>query len=94
MGSSTGNMLVDKIEVLADIFKSRQYLIATHCEDEEIIKKTQNITKNKYGEDIPVKYHPEIRSEEACFKSSSFAVNLAKKYNTRLHVLHLNNKRN
>jgi dihydroorotase len=89
MGSSTGNMLVDKIEVLEEIFSKAPTLIATHCEDEETIIKNTAIYKEKFGENIPIKYHPEIRSEEACFKSSSFAVSLAKKYNTRLHVLHL-----
>ena len=89
MGSSTGNMLVDKIEVLEEIFAKAPTLIATHCEDEATIQKNTAIYKEKYGEDIPIKYHPEIRSAEACYISSSFAVGLAKKHNSRLHVLHL-----
>jgi dihydroorotase len=89
MGASTGNMLVDNHETLDQIFKKSDLLIATHCEDEAIIK--ANLLKYiaEYGDDIPVKYHPFIRSEEACLKSSSFAVSLAKKYGTRLHVLHI-----
>ena len=89
MGSSTGNMLVDKIEVLEEIFAKAPTLIATHCEDEATIQKNTAIYKEKYGENLPIKYHPEIRSAEACYKSSSFAVGLAKKHNSRLHVLHL-----
>ncbi len=89
MGSSTGNMLVDDVEVLSEIFKKSPLLIATHCEDESIIKANTQKFKEIYGEDVPIKYHAEIRSAEACFKSSSFAVSLAKKYGTRLHVLHL-----
>ena len=89
MGSSTGNMLVDNPESLAKIFSQAPTLIATHCEDEATIRKNTETYKEKYGEDIPFKYHPEIRSTEACYLSSSMAVGLAKKYNTRLHVLHL-----
>ncbi|NVO11359.1 MAG: dihydroorotase [Bacteroidales bacterium] len=93
MGSSTGNMLVDKVETLDAIFKLSPVLIATHCEDETTIK--ENIIKYKelYGESVPFKYHAEIRSEKACFLSSSLAVGLAKKYNSRLHVLHLSTKK-
>jgi dihydroorotase len=89
MGSSTGNMLVDNVEALESIFKEAPTLVATHCEDETMIR--DNLTKYKkmYGEHCPPQFHPIIRSREACFKSSSFAVALAKKYNTRLHVLHL-----
>ena len=89
MGSSTGNMLVDKPEVLAEIFKKAPTLIATHCEDEATIIKNTQKYKEEFGEDIPISFHPKIRSEEACFLSSSYAVSLAKKYNTRLHILHL-----
>jgi len=89
MGSSTGNMLVDNETTLTNIFSKCKMLIATHCEDEATIRKNTAIYKEKYGEDMPVKYHPEIRSDEACYISSSLAVNLAKKFNTRLHVLHL-----
>ncbi len=88
MGSSTGNMLVDSEKTLENIFSKSSMLIATHCEDEATIR--NNMEKFRaQGEDVPMKYHPKIRSEEACFKSSSLAVSLAKKYNTRLHILHI-----
>lgn len=89
MGSSTGNMLVDNANTLTKIFSKSPVLIATHCEDEATINKNKAIYLEKYGKDADVKYHPLIRSEEACYLSSSFAVSLAKKYNTRLHILHL-----
>jgi dihydroorotase len=89
MGSSTGNMLVDDIETLSQIFEKAPLLIATHCEDTPTIEKNQAEYVEKYGEDIPMEYHGKIRSAEACYKSSSKAVELAKKYNTRLHILHL-----
>ncbi len=89
MGSSTGNMLVDNKETLEGLFSKCKMLIATHCEDEATIKNNMAIYKEKYGEDVPVECHPLIRSEEACYKSSSMAVELAKKYNTRLHILHI-----
>ena len=89
MGSSTGNMLVDKKDSLAAIFSKSPVLIATHCEDENTIQENTRIYKEKYGENLPMKFHPLIRSEEACYKSTSFAIELAKKYNTRLHILHL-----
>ncbi|MBW6483923.1 MAG: dihydroorotase [Vicingaceae bacterium] len=89
MGSSTGNMLVDKKEVLENIFANCKMLIATHCEDETTIIENTKKYKEKYGEDVPIACHPEIRSEEACYLSSSFAVALAKKHNTRLHILHI-----
>lgn len=89
LGASTGNMLVDDPEAINGIFKNAKLLVAVHCEDEEIIQKNLAEHKAKFGENIPIKNHPKIRSTEACFKSSAFAVNLAKKYNTRLHVLHL-----
>ncbi|HEY0029196.1 MAG TPA: dihydroorotase [Bacteroidia bacterium] len=89
MGSSTGNMLVDKRETLEGLFSKCKMLIAVHCEDEATIKHNMQVFKDKYGEDVPVECHPLIRSEEACYKSSSLAVELAKKYNTRLHVLHI-----
>lgn len=90
MGSSTGNMLVDREQTLEGLFsKVPPMLIATHCEDEATIK--ANIEKYKaiYGEDVPVELHPTIRSAEACYISSSLAVRLAKKFNTRLHILHI-----
>ncbi len=89
MGSSTGNMLVDNEQTLRGIFAEASLLIATHCEDEATIRENTAIFKEKYGENVPVKYHPEIRSAEACYKSSSMAVSLAKEFNTRLHVLHI-----
>ena len=93
MGSSTGNMLVDNRKALETIFSSTPMLIATHCEDEATIRKNLKIWEAKYGEDIPFKEHPSIRSEEACFLSSSFAVELAKKHNTRLHILHISTEK-
>ena len=89
MGSSTGNMLVDNEKTLTGIFSKCDMLIATHCEDEATVRKNLAIYKEKYGDDMPIKYHPEIRSDEACYLSSSLAANLAKKYDTRLHILHL-----
>ncbi len=93
MGSSTGNMLVDNPESLEKIFSKAPGLIAVHCEDEATIQKNTKFYREKYGENIPVKYHPEIRSEEACYLSSSLAVRLAKKHKTRLHILHLSTAR-
>jgi len=89
MGSSTGNMLVDNHASLEAIFSKCNMLIATHCEDEAIIRTNMQIYREKYGEEVPVSCHPLIRSAEACYKSSSFAVELAKKHNTRLHILHI-----
>lgn len=89
LGSSTGNMLVDNEEVLEKIFRSTEMVISTHCEDETTIKNNLAIYKEKYGDDIPVKYHPLIRSEDACYISSSKAIALAKKTGARLHVFHL-----
>ncbi|NOQ73921.1 MAG: dihydroorotase [Crocinitomix sp.] len=89
MGSSTGNMLVDNETTLTGIFSKCPMLIATHCEDEATVRKNLALYEAKYGEDMPIKYHPEIRSDEACYLSSSLAAGLAKKYDTRLHILHL-----
>jgi dihydroorotase len=89
MGSSTGNMLVDNPNTLENIFAQSPMLVATHCEDEATIKNNLEHYKQLYGEDIPVKLHPIIRSEEACYLSSSMAVELAKKHGTRLHILHI-----
>lgn len=89
MGSSTGNMLVDKRKALESIFAEIDMVITTHCEEEEIIQKNIAYYKGLFGEDVPVKYHPLIRSEEACYQSSAKAVELADKYGARLHVLHL-----
>lgn len=93
MGSSTGNMLVDEREALQRIFAEVDMLIATHCEKEEIVRHNIAVYKAKFGEDIPLKYHPLIRSEEACYQSSAQAVELADKYGSRLHVLHLSTAR-
>src|SRR5689334_2465779 len=93
MGSSTGNLLVDDPKVLEGIFSRVPFLIASHCEDEPTIRKNTEQFKKQYGEDMPVKYHPAIRSEEACYKSSSFAVGLAKKHGTRFHVLHISTEK-
>lgn len=89
MGSSTGNMLVDKREALEEIFEGAPTLIATHCEDEDTIIRNTAAAKEAYGEEVPFEQHPHIRSEVACFMSSSFAVELAREFNARLHVLHL-----
>lgn len=89
LGSSTGNMLVDNPETLEKIFSSTKMLIAVHCEDEATIRKNTEIFKEKYGDDIPVTAHHLIRSEEACYISSSKAIELAKKMGARLHVFHL-----
>lgn len=89
MGSSTGNMLVDNRNTLEAIFSKAKLLIATHCEDEETVRNNEKIYKEKYGDDMPIHYHPEIRSVEACYKSSSLAIELAKKHDARLHILHI-----
>ncbi|GJM59996.1 dihydroorotase [Persicobacter diffluens] len=89
MGSSTGNMLVDDEATLEGLFSKVPMLIATHCEDEATIRANTEAYKEKYGEEVPIACHPEIRSAEACYKSSSMAVKLAKKHNTRLHILHI-----
>lgn len=89
MGSSTGNMLVDNSATLEKIFSSSGMLIATHCEDEQTIKNNIDKAKTKFGQELKAEHHPFIRNEEACYLSSSRAVALAKKFNTRLHVLHI-----
>ncbi|SFC86067.1 dihydroorotase [Algibacter pectinivorans] len=89
LGSSTGNMLVDNPEVLEKIFESTDMVISVHCEDEGTIKRNLKEHIEKFGDDIPIKYHPIIRSEEACYISSSKAIELAKKTGARLHVFHL-----
>ncbi len=89
MGSSTGNLLVNDPKVLDAFFSRFPSLIATHCEDEQTIRKNTEAAKAKYGEAVPIGEHPIIRSEEACYLSSSMAVNLAKKHGTKLHILHI-----
>ncbi|WP_184548647.1 dihydroorotase [Mucilaginibacter sp. FT3.2] len=89
MGSSTGNMLVDNPQTLDNLFANSPMLIAVHCEDEATIKSNLNHYKQLLGENLPITLHPKIRSAEACYLSSSMAVELAKKHNTRLHILHI-----
>ncbi len=93
MGSSTGNMLVDNEQTLRNVFAKAELLVATHCEDEETIRRNMQQYREQYGEDVPIELHPVIRSAEACYRSSSLAVSLAKEYGTRLHVLHISTAR-
>jgi dihydroorotase len=89
MGSSTGNMLVDNPDTIEKVFANTPMLIATHCENDPMIKANQQAIVAKYGEDIDATYHGIIRNEEACYTSSSMAVEIAKKHKTRLHILHI-----
>jgi dihydroorotase len=93
LGSSTGNMLVDNEDVLEKIFSSTKMLISVHCEDEATIRKNTEKFTSEFGDDIPIKYHPIIRSEEACYLSSSKAIELAKKTGARLHIFHLSTEK-
>jgi len=93
MGSSTGDMLVDEEKVLEGIFKESPTLVATHCEEESIIRTNIAAAKERWGENVPINQHHLIRSEEACYKSSSKAVELATKLGTRLHILHISTAR-
>ncbi len=93
MGSSTGNMLVDDKKSLEGFFSESPVLIATHCEDEETIRRNSEEYRKKYGEKVLISAHPAIRSEEACYLSSSLAVSLAEKYGTRLHILHVSTEK-
>jgi len=93
MGASTGNMLVDDPRTLESIFRDAPMLIATHCEDTPMIQANEERYRQEYGEDVPMRFHRLIRSEEACWKSSSMAVELAKRHGTRLHVLHITTAR-
>lgn len=93
MGSSTGNMLVDNRQALENIFSKSKLLIATHCEDEATIRANLAVYKEKYGDDISIECHPLIRNDEACYKSSAMAVELATKYNARLHILHISTEK-
>lgn len=88
-GASTGNMLVDSLESLEEIFKRSPLPVAAHCEDEATIRRNSEYMREKYGDVVPVEMHPKIRSAEACYRSSELAVSLAKKHNTRLHITHL-----
>lgn len=89
MGSSTGNMLVDNEKTLENIFSKSPMLIATHCEDEATVRANSEIYKERFGDNPHPRVHPEIRNVEACYKSSSMAVELAKRHNARLHILHI-----
>ena len=89
MGSSTGNMLVDRMASLRNIFGGTDLLIAAHCEDQGIIKENTDKYKKEYGDDVPLSFHPVIRSEEACYRSSALAVQLARETNARLHIMHI-----
>lgn len=89
MGSSTGNMLVDNTEILDSLFRNVPLLIATHCEDEATIRKNTEFYLDQFGEELDASYHPIIRNTTGCLLSSSLAVDLAKRYNTRLHILHI-----
>jgi dihydroorotase len=89
MGSSTGNMLVDNENSLRALFAGAGIPVVCHCESEPLIKRNSEFYRNRYGEDIPIQMHPMIRSREACFASSSYAISLAREYNTQLHILHL-----
>jgi len=93
MGASTGNMLVDDPQTLENIFADARTLIATHCEDSTMIRALEREYRERYGEDVPMQAHPQIRSAEACYSSSSLAVDLAKRHGSRLHVLHLTTAR-
>ncbi|MFM8243476.1 MAG: dihydroorotase [Crocinitomicaceae bacterium] len=93
MGSSTGDMLVDDPQALEDVFHYSPTIITTHCEDDPMIKQNFQKYLAEFGETLPAKFHPLIRSEEACYKSSSFAISLAKKYNSRLHILHISTEK-
>jgi dihydroorotase len=93
MGSSTGNMLVDNPDTLKNIFAQSPVLIAVHCEDESVIRANTDAARNRFADDVPVYFHPVIRNDEACFRSTELAVKLAEKYNSRLHILHLSTAR-
>ncbi len=89
MGSSTGDLLVDKPEVLDKIFANAPIIVATHCEDNSIIEINENLYRLKFGDEVPFSSHPLIRSVEACYNSSSLAINLAQSHGTKLHILHI-----
>ncbi|MDR2513224.1 MAG: dihydroorotase [Puniceicoccales bacterium] len=93
MGSSTGNMLVDRAEVLRKIFARAPMLVATHCEDTPLIQANETAARARFGDAVPPEEHPRIRSAEACFRSSTMAIELARQHGTRLHILHLTTAR-
>ncbi|MDX3773358.1 dihydroorotase [Chromatiaceae bacterium AAb-1] len=93
MGASTGNLLVNEPAALEQIFRESPILIATHCEDNDVITRNTGLARQQYGEQVPVTAHPVIRSSEACYLSSSYAVELARRFNSNLHVLHITTAR-
>jgi len=93
MGASTGNMLVDDPATLESIFREARLPVATHCEDTPMIREAERLARERFGDAVPMSEHPKIRSAEACYKSSSLAVGLARRHGTRLHVLHLSTAR-
>ncbi len=93
MGSSTGDMLVDRFQTLENLFRECPINLATHCEDANIVSKNEKMFREKYGDDTPFSAHPQIRSEEACYRSSELAIDLARKHNARLHILHISTGR-
>jgi len=93
MGSSTGDMLVDDEQALEAIFRESPTIITTHCEVDPMIKENAAKYREQFGEDVPIEYHPIIRSAEACYQSSIYAISLAKKFNSRLHILHISTER-
>ncbi len=93
MGSSTGDMLVDRFQTLENLFRECPINLATHCEDSNIISENEKKFREKYGDKTPFAAHPQIRSEEACYRSSELAINLARKHNARLHILHISTGR-
>ncbi len=93
MGASTGNLLVNNPQALRRIFSESPVPVVTHCEDTPIILANEESFRAKYGENVPMEFHPQIRSELACYKSSSLAFDLAREFNTRLHILHLTTAR-
>jgi dihydroorotase len=93
MGASTGNLLVDQPDAINRIFAEAPTLVAVHCEDPAIIQKNEAVFRSRFGEDVPIRYHPDIRSVDACYRSTSLAVEAANRYGTRLHVLHLSTQK-
>jgi dihydroorotase len=93
MGASTGNLLVDDPEALEKLFADAPTLVVTHCEDSPMIRANEQAARERFGDDVPMSAHPSIRSAEACYKSSSYAIDLARRHGTRLHVLHLTTAR-
>ncbi len=93
MGASTGNLLVDQPDAIRRIFAEAPIPVAVHCEDPVIIQKNEALFRSRFGEDVPIWHHPDIRSVDACYRSTSLAVEVAKRYGTRLHVLHLSTQK-